>query len=250
MIITIVSCAIVGSGTFVLWYRRYMRGELTGDVQGKPKGMVIFDFDGTLCDSLTCLLNSLRKNASRYGIKEDAMMSMEELRDYQARDLFKELRIPFYKVPLLLHDFRRYWDKERHCITQKVNMRPLLEYLKSANYAVGVVTSNSVPNVRYFLGKENLASYFDFIGSSPSIFGKQHALKKALKLAYKRPDYIVYIGDETRDIDAARAIGAECVSVTWGMNSEKALQEAGPDAVCSTPQEIIQYLKRTHDTSE
>lgn len=233
-----------------LVYRRFMRGNLIGSIKGNPRGVVIFDFDGTLCDSLSCLLHSLKRNAARYGIKESVAMTLEDMRDYQARELFKELQIPFYKIPLLLRDFRLQWDKERHCIKQKVQIKPLLEYLKEHNYAVGVVTSNSVTNVNYFLGKENLASYFDFVGSSPSVFGKKHALKKALKLVRKRPEYIVYIGDETRDIDAARAIGAECVSVTWGMNSEKALLEAGSDAVCSSPEEIIHYLKRTHDSSE
>ena len=250
MIITVFSCVFIGAGSGFILYRRFMRGEFKGSVKGKRKGMVIFDFDGTLCDSFTCLLHSLKKNASRYGIKESVVISLEEMRDYQARDLFKELQIPFYKIPLLLRDFRLQWDLERHCITQKVKIKPLLEYLQQNNYAVGVVTSNSVANVQYFLGKENLTPYFDFIGSSPSVFGKQHALKKALKLVKNRPEYIVYIGDETRDIDAARVIGAECVSVTWGMNSEKALYEAGPDVVCSTPEEIINYLKHTHDSSE
>ncbi len=250
MIYTIVSVIGLSAATGFYLYRRFMRGEFKGSVKGKPKGMVIFDFDGTLCDSITCLIHSLKKNAAKYGIKESVIISLEEMRDYQARDLFKTLQIPFYKIPFLLRDFRLQWDLERHCITQKVKMKTLLEYLQENNYAVGVVTSNSVANVQYFLGKEKLAPYFDFIGSSPSIFGKQHALKTALKLVKKRPEYIVYIGDEARDVDAARVIGAECVSVTWGMNSEKALYEAGPDIVCSTPEEIINYLKRTHDSSE
>ncbi len=250
MVVTVLTLIVVGAGTGTFVYRRFARGDLQGSVKGKPRGVVIFDFDGTLCDSFSCLLHSLQKNAARYGIKGNVTMTPEEVRDYHAKDLFKKLKIPFYKLPLVLRDFRLQWDQERHCIKQKVQIKPLLEYLKKNNYAVGVVTSNSVANVHYFLGKENLASYFDFVGSSPSIFGKKHALKKALKLMKKRPEYIVYVGDETRDIDAARGIGAECVSVTWGMNSEKALLDAGSDVVCSSPEEIIHYLMRTHDSSE
>jgi len=39
------------------------------------------------------------------------------------------------------------------------------------------------------------------------------------------------VGDETRDIEAAKAAGFQSVAVTWGYNSKKVLENARPDFI-------------------
>jgi phosphoglycolate phosphatase len=53
---------------------------------------------------------------------------------------------------------------------------------------------------------------------------------------------VLSIGDETRDIDAAREVGMRAGSVLWGYAAEELLVAMRPDVMFRTPQDIVDYL--------
>ena len=40
-----------------------------------------------------------------------------------------------------------------------------------------------------------------------------------------------YVGDETRDIEAAKTAGVKSIAVTYGMNTKDVLQKSEPDII-------------------
>ena len=48
-----------------------------------------------------------------------------------------------------------------------------------------------------------------------------------------------YIGDETRDIDAAKQCGISAVAVTWGFNSEAIIAKHNPHYLVRHPKDIL-----------
>jgi phosphoglycolate phosphatase len=52
----------------------------------------------------------------------------------------------------------------------------------------------------------------------------------------------VAIGDEIRDIEAARAAGIACGAVTWGYAAPNALKALGPDLVFEQMDDIARAL--------
>ena len=50
------------------------------------------------------------------------------------------------------------------------------------------------------------------------------------------------IGDETRDIDAAREVGMRAGAVLWGYASEAVLTAHAPDTLFRGPQDILDYV--------
>lgn len=72
------------------------------------------------------------------------------------------------------------------------------------------------------------------------LFGKPKALKK-IQRRFKLKQECVFVGDEVRDIDAARLAGTKCIAVTWGFNTS--LKKHGPDAIAYTPPELLQAIK-------
>ena len=75
--------------------------------------------------------------------------------------------------------------------------------IKNLGHKIGIFTSNSTENVTEFLKKHNL-DFFDFISSSKSVWGKNFGLNKLINKEGFLPEKVFYIGDETRDIEAAR----------------------------------------------
>ena len=46
-----------------------------------------------------------------------------------------------------------------------------------------------------------------------------------------RPDELLLVSDELRDVDAARAAGVPLIAVGWGYSSPEALERAGATVV-------------------
>lgn len=63
-------------------------------------------------------------------------------------------------------------------------------------------------------------------------------MRKVLKDEKLDPQQTYYIGDETRDIDVARAVGIKSIAVTWGFQGEAILRKRKPDYVIASPSKL------------
>ena len=113
--------------------------------------------------------------------------------------------------------------------------------LTENGYKLGILTSNSEENVSKFLKKNNL-DLFDFIHSESSILGKSKAMHDLLKKHGIRPEEAIYVGDEIRDIEAARKTNIEIIPVCWGYNSKQILEKQNPDFLIDEPRQLIEIL--------
>jgi phosphoglycolate phosphatase-like HAD superfamily hydrolase len=88
----------------------------------------------------------------------------------------------------------------------------------------------------------NQLNVFEFVCSEKNIFNKASKLNHLLKKNKLDPQNVFYIGDETRDMEAAKEVGVKTVAVTWGFNSEKALLERQPDYLIRQPRDLVALL--------
>ena len=86
-------------------------------------------------------------------------------------------------------------------------------------------------------------SFFNFIHAESSFFGKKRILRKIIKSYKLDKSKTFYIGDETRDIEAAKECGVYSVAVTWGCNSEKILSQHQPHYIVRKPEDILTMCK-------
>jgi len=91
------------------------------------------------------------------------------------------------------------------------------------------------------LNKNNL-NVFDFIYSEGDIFNKADKMKTLLEERKLNPESVFYVGDETRDIEAARAAGIKMIAVSWGFNKEEILKKENPDYLIRKPEELVSLL--------
>jgi phosphoglycolate phosphatase len=112
-----------------------------------------------------------------------------------------------------------------------------IQQLKREGYTLGVLTSNAEENVRQFLASHKM-DVFDFIYSESSILGKKKLLQRMLREKHLDRGHVIYVGDEIRDIDAAKKAGIRVIAVTWGFNTEEALRENSPDYIAKHPQDL------------
>lgn len=80
---------------------------------------------------------------------------------------------------------------------------------------------------------------FSFIHAESTYFSKAYLIKKTLAKYQLDKSQAVYIGDETRDIDAAKKNHIISVAVTWGYNSEKTILKYEPSFIAKIPADIL-----------
>jgi phosphoglycolate phosphatase len=59
-----------------------------------------------------------------------------------------------------------------------------------------------------------------------------------LKAAQAAPHESYYVGDEVRDIVAAKEVGVSSVAVTWGYSRRSALEAERPDVLVDRPEQL------------
>lgn len=210
-----------------------------------PK-VILFDFDGTIADSFENFLEIADRLADKYYFPKIERNEIEKLREEDARSLLKRFKIPFYKIPFLASDMKKMQQEKIENIHPFPRLDSVLSKLKNSGFTLGIVTSNGKENVEKFL-KNNGMNYFSYIHSDTSIFGKDKVLSHFMKKHSLKPSDIVYVGDEIRDIQASKKVGIPIISVTWGFNSKKGLENSKPNFLIGQPKELAEILEKLRD---
>lgn len=203
--------------------------------------LAIFDFDGTLANTVPWFAGVVNRFADRYGFKRVEEGDHEMLRGLPPRRLLEVLSVPLWKVPLIAYDLRRLMTQDIDQISLFEGTDRLLETLSQAGVALAVVSSNSERNVRQTLGSKNVA-VVDAFDCGVSLFGKASKLRDVLDECDVAPSEAIYVGDEVRDIEAAREAGVASGAVSWGYNTVAALKEQGPDVIFTSMDEVAERI--------
>lgn len=203
--------------------------------------LVIFDFDGTLADSYPLFLDLLNALAAEFNFRRMEEHEVDTLRGVGARQVARHLGVPMWKMPAIARSMRRRLSEVIDQVPLFDGVDSLLRRLSIRGIAVAVVTSNSEENVRRALGPEN-AALIDYYECDVSVFGKRAALRRALKRSGIPAHEALCIGDEIRDVEAARAARIPFAGVSWGYTRPEALLAHSPVAVFATVDELADRL--------
>ncbi len=201
---------------------------------------VIFDFDGTIADSWPAIIQvaeGVMKRKRPYNEEE-----ITALRDMPLPELMKVLGVPKWKLPILLYRGRRMLRARMHGIPLHEGMATTLEQLHAKGVPLYVLSSNSTENVQKYLQWHKLTHCFSGVYGGASLFGKASRLLKLIDETGTSVTDSWYVGDEMRDVTAARAVGLRVASVTWGYNTRAALLSKEPDVVVDDAAALFKEL--------
>ena len=197
---------------------------------------ILFDFDGTIADTISAGLEIINSHAEKYGYKR---LDGDINTHFSALQLVKLAEIKFWKLPYLIYQLKKKLSEKSDELKILSEAPELIKKLNDEGYELGILTSNSFKTVKAFLKKYELDSFFSFLRTDVSLFGKKKALKKAKKVINKK---IIYIGDELRDIEACRKNNIPIVSIPWGLNSYESLEEHNKGLVAKNADEAYNLI--------
>jgi phosphoglycolate phosphatase len=203
--------------------------------------LVIFDLDGTLADSFPWFLRHVNDLADRFHFRRPAEHEIEPLRHEGSREVLRRMDVPLWKVPVIARHLRRLKSAQMDDIPLFPGVGAMLRALKDGGLRLALVSSDNEANARRQLGETNAALFSDF-ACGAALFGKPQKFRRVLRRAGVDPAQAVAIGDEVRDIEAARSAGIACGAVTWGFAAPEALRAHAPELMFGRMEEIADRL--------
>ena len=195
------------------------------------KKMIIFDFDGTISNSVDIVYRVYEKLANEYGFRHFTHEEIHELKMLSIHERLKKHHVSIFQLPKLARKTRRIVSELIDETYPFEGIKELLELLKENGYILAIVSSNSKKNIESFFENHGLPT-FDYVYGKASFFGKERLISKLLK---KEKDATsVYVGDELRDIVSAKEVPIPIVSVTWGFDDITLLEAEEPDFIATS----------------
>ncbi|WP_295403019.1 HAD-IA family hydrolase [uncultured Thiocystis sp.] len=203
--------------------------------------IVCFDFDGTLVDSVDAAFHAFQHVGPQFGCAPLTRERLDELRGLHVREVIRVLGVPLHRVPRLASRMRGAMRAELLETPPIEGIAGVLEELSRRGFRLGVLSSNAKSSVLAYCERHGLDG-FDFIVAGTGLFGKATALRVLLRRQGIQPKDLLYVGDELRDLEAARAAGVRFAAVGWGYTSLERLAAAGPDMLLQRPGDLLERL--------
>lgn len=189
--------------------------------------LLIFDFDGTLANSASWFRSILPDLARRFGFRCPDEHELEMLRHKPPREVMRILKIPGWKLVFIAVHVRKRAAKAA-AFPLFEGIPDVLAQLAAQGVPIAVVSSNAEGNVRRALGPD-LSAQVAAWSCGAGMFGKAKHFRDVLRMLDVAPGRALAVGDEIRDIDAAREVGLKTAAVAWGFGMKPALEAARPD---------------------
>lgn len=193
--------------------------------------VLLFDLDGTLCDTDEMLIQSFFALYKKY--RPAKIRTREELIYFSGPPIKKTLVDEFPDYPFE-EIYKAFQETSRELYLPYVkafdNEIETLKKLKEAGYLLGVVTNKGAPLTKYSLEVAHIDGLFDVVISAddvnapkPSPLGIDKALER---LGIEDKGKVLYIGDNDIDYETATNAGADAMLVTWGPREIKRVKDA------------------------
>ena len=221
---------------------------MTGEKKrtGSKIKTVLFDFDGTVYNTVEGITKSIRYALLKHGMEEDLQSLRRFVGPPLADKFMEEYGLSREAAEQMVREFReRYGPVGIFESEPFPGIGELLKALKEAGFRTGVATSKPQHMAEQLIAHAGLSDCFDAVaGSLPGIDKKREMIARAMELLGAEKETTVLVGDTKYDVAGAAECGIPCIGVTWGYAAEGELEAARPAAIVNSMEELLLLLKK------
>ncbi|MBR3148886.1 MAG: HAD hydrolase-like protein [Eubacterium sp.] len=204
---------------------------------------LIFDFDGTLCDTGEGIKKSAQYALESFGIQSPPL---EELDYFIGPPLLVTFQERFGKTPQEADELIKKF-RERYSTTGVFESRlydgvkELLASLKNDGFKVGIASSKPQKFIEMLLGHFEIIEYFDAVcgvSFKADCESKESIISRCVDALGVEREGVLVVGDTRFDIDGAKKNSLRAVGVSWGYGNKFEFFESGADFVVDKPQDV------------
>ena len=213
------------------------------------KKLVIFDWDGTIEDSILLIICSMKQAASTIGFSEP---SENDIRDIIGLSLWNAVSILFPNSTKLEQESFINIYKARYKSAQQIQFRLFenvgvtLERLKKKNYVLAIATGKSRDGLNRSLHMTGLTNLFDGSRTADETASKPdpQMVLELLKQLNIAPTNALMIGDSKHDLEMAQNASIASIGATYGVHDKTILAKHLPIGFARDFEEILLLVDR------
>ncbi len=208
---------------------------------------IVFDWDGTLMDSINKIVESMQYSAKYLGLPTP---SFEQAKDVIGISLLPALKQLFNiqdekTARDLVHTYKEHFKGHTQLISPLFSgTRQLLESLKQRGYILAVATGKGRQGLEHNWHHSDTKHFFSASRTADDAQSKPSPdmLQQLLSELNLTADQVLMVGDTTYDMAMAEAINMDRIGVSFGVHSEDSLRKHTPIAVIHSLEELLLHV--------
>ena len=210
----------------------------------KNKSLIIFDWDGTLMDSVGLIVAAMRYAAKKHGltVTDDATKSIIGIALVDAFPMLFPNDSDKYDE--LLATYSEYYVK--HCDNDKLfeGIKELIQDLHAQGKTLAIATGKKRKGLQRVLPNSGIQAFFTVTKTADETAGKPNPLmlEQILVETGTRIEDAVFIGDSIHDIRMANAIQMDSIAVSYGCEKADVLANENPTMLVNSVNELHKIM--------
>jgi pyrophosphatase PpaX len=206
---------------------------------------IIFDFDGTIADTLPVCFYAFQSVFRKY---DDREIDIEEIKDMfgpsETGIIHKNLLNENHEQAIELY-YDEYNKKHSELVPINDEIDGLLRHLKKEGFKLGIVTGKARRSLDISLRFLKMEGLFDVIITGDDVeIPKPHpeGIKKALSQLNVKHSNAIFLGDSDADIKAGKEANVYTIGVQWLPNYQTVEFTIQPDSIFYKIDDLIHSL--------
>ncbi len=211
--------------------------------------LIIFDFDGTLADSLEIFVAAINTGLKEFGFPRVPEEKIRKLVGIAPPQMVKELigeRPDPKRLKVMIQRVLELFDQVAPARVRLFDgVRSMLVHLEVNHLKLAVATSQWQASVAAQISALGLDGVFDrVLGGDEVSQGKPHPemVRTLLEGFQVKPGRTLLVGDTTFDLEMGRAAGVDTCGVTYGSHSREQLEAEHPTYLAHAPFELLEFI--------
>ena len=210
---------------------------------------IIFDFDGTLADSLSVFLDIYNKDiVPQWNLRPVAPEDWHILRQSSITKGMRTIGVKPYQLAKIINEGRRLVKARSGDIKLFPGAAKLIKQLADSGHDLYTLSTNDQVVIKDVFKAAGIDDCIQVL-KSPRLFGKASSLRRLLRQTGVQPGDAWMIGDEVRDMSAAKRVGLKSLAVTWGFQPEITLATYHPTAIAHKLSDIPTIIQDNENTN-
>lgn len=211
--------------------------------------LLIFDWDGTLVDSIGRIVEAMHRAADVVGLVRCSDAEVCGIIGLELGHAIQTL-YPELHEPALLEVIRRAYSEQYLLLEREPSplfegVKESLEVFREQGYHLAVATGKGRNGLHRVLADKGWLDYFDITRCADETAGKPdpRMLHEILAHCDVSPGRALMVGDSTFDLLMARNAGVDSVAVGYGAQPLSVLRECGPRLAIEQFNELRTWLE-------
>lgn len=206
----------------------------------KNKSLIIFDWDGTLMDSVGLIVDAMRYAAEKHGltVTDDATKSIIGIALVDAFPMLFPNNSDKYDD--LLATYSEYYVK--HCDNDKLfdGVKKLISDLHAQGKTLAIATGKKRKGLERVLPNSGIEAFFTTTKTADETAGKPNPLmlQAILSETGKTVEDAIFVGDSIHDIRMANAIQMDSIAVSYGCEKADVLAKENPTLIVDSVEQL------------